>query len=274
MNKKVVFLDIDGTMLLKDGTMPASTRQALEEATAGGHEMVICTGRSPTQIEPVLKDAYGIFSGIVGSAGANITRKGEVVWKGHLSDEKTHELVDYFRANDIAYFLQSQDGVYAEQFGLDIIFKTFRGFGVPEEKVKDIFGETSLSEHPEDHPNIEKCCYFQCPKPAVEVQAELGDYFQVVDSSYKISKFCDGEINKAGVNKGTGMEKYLEAAGVPHEDSIAFGDGPNDIEMIQYAAIGVCMANGTEQTKAVADRICGRVDEDGIYNEFKALGLI
>ena len=274
MNKKVVFLDIDGTMLLKDGTMPASTRQALEEATEGGHEMVVCTGRSPTQIKPVLKDAVGIFSGVVGSAGANITRKGEVVWKGHLSAEKTKELVDFFRAHNIAYFLQSQAGVYAEQYGLDLIFETFRGFGVPKEKVSEIFGMTTLTDHPEDYPDIEKCCYFQCPKPAAEVQAELGDYFQVVDSSYKITKFCDGEINKAGVNKGTGMAKYLEAAGVPQEDSIAFGDGPNDIEMIQYAAIGVCMGNGTEQTKAVADRICGRVDEDGIYNEFKALGLI
>ena len=70
------------------------------------------------------------------------------------------------------------------------------------------------------------------------------------------------------------MEKYLEHVGVPHEDSIAFGDGPNDLEMIQYAHTGVVMGNGTDRLKALADRVCGRIDEDGIYNGFQELGLI
>ena len=274
MNKKVVFLDLDGTLLLRDGTIPPSARKALEEATRGGHEMVVCTGRSATQVEPVLKDALSLFAGIVCSAGANIRRYGEVVWRGSMTPEKAKELVEYFRANHISYFLQSEAGVFAEQYGLDVIFETFRNLGVPEDEVAEIFGATTLTEHPEDYPYIEKCCYFQCPKPAADVQRELGDYFQVVDSSYKLTKFCDGEIIKAGVNKATGMARYLEAAGVPHEDSIAFGDGPNDLEMIQYAHTGVVMGNGTDRLKALADRVCGRIDEDGIYNGFKELGLI
>lgn len=274
MNKKVVFLDIDGTLVQRNGLIPDSAKEALRRATENGHEMVICTGRSYTQVEPVLREAAELFTGIVCSAGANIRRKGEVIWRGSMSPEKTRQLVDYFRDNGFSYFLQSETGVYAEQYGLDVIYNTFEKKGVPREKVAELFGYTELREHPEDVPHIEKCCYFQCPKPAAEVQADLGDYYQVVDSSYKITRFCDGEICKEGVNKATGMAKYLEAAGVPHEDCIAFGDGPNDLEMIDYAALGICMGNGTDNLKALADRVCGNIDEDGIYNEFKALGLI
>ena len=274
MNKKVVFLDLDGTLLLRDGTMPDSAREALRQAQENGHEMVVCTGRSASQIGPVLGPDMDLFGGIVMSAGANVRRGGETVWRGAMSPEKTKELVDYFRANDITYFLQAETGIYAEPESVDRFRAAFTALGYAPEQMEEIFGDTILIAHPEDTPHLEKCCYFECKLDAEQMQEELGDYFYVVDSSYKLTRFCDGEISKAGVTKAFGMEQYLKAAGVPHEDSIAFGDGPNDLEMLQYAYIGVCMGNGTDRMKAVADRVCGRIDEDGLYHEFKALGLI
>lgn len=274
MNKKVVFLDIDGTLIQRDGTMPATTRYALRRAKANGHEMVISTGRSATQVEPILREYRDLFSGIICSAGANIRRGDEVLWRGSMSPEKTQRLVDFFRVNEISYFLQSETGVYTETFCYNTIAEVFRRTGVAEEDIPNLFGPTFTVERPEDVPNVEKCCYFECRKPAADVQAELGDYYQVVDSSYKLTRFCDGEVCREGVNKATGMAHYLEAIGVPHADSIAFGDGPNDLEMISYAAVGVCMGNGTDSLKAVADRICGAIDQDGLALEFEALGLI
>ncbi|MBQ3327542.1 MAG: HAD hydrolase family protein, partial [Clostridia bacterium] len=188
--------------------------------------------------------------------------------------EMAQDLVSYFHENNVTFFLQADSGVYAEPSSMDNIVAAFKALGRTEEEIKDIFGLTILEEHPERIPGIEKCCYFQCPLEADVVQRELGPAYYVVDSSYKVSRFCDGEINKAGVTKALGMEKYLEHVGVPHEDSIAFGDGPNDLEMIQYAHTGVVMGNGTDNLKALADRVCGRIDEDGIYNGFQELGLI
>ena len=150
MNKKVVFLDLDGTLVQRSGIIPDSAKEALRRATENGHEMVICTGRSFTQVAPVVRDAGELFTGIVCSAGANIRRKGEVVWRGSMSPEKTKQLVDYFRENGFSYFLQSEAGIYAEQYGLDIIFKTFENMGVPREKVAELFGYTELREHPEE----------------------------------------------------------------------------------------------------------------------------
>ncbi len=274
MNRKVVFLDIDGTLVNRDGIMPESAKEALRTAKANGHEMVLCTGRSATQIVPVMTGNEDLFSGVVSSAGANVKYGDEVIWRGSLSEEKTKELVDYFRANTIYYFLQAESGIYTEKYCMETIYETFAALGYSKEAAVKAFGETIILEHPEDIPNIEKCCYYQCQKEAAVVQEELGDYFQVVDSSIKMTRFCDGEICKNGVNKATGMKNYLEARGVPHEDSICFGDGPNDFEMMEYAATGVAMGNGVEELKKIADRVAGDINEDGLYNEFKALGLI
>ena len=270
--KKVVFLDIDGTIITRDGRMPASTKEALERARANGHEMVICTGRSATQLDVVLRQTA--FDGIVCAAGAYVTRNGAPVWQDTMDTEHVHKLVDYFRANGMTYFLQSSAGTFTDPTAQAQLEQAFLALGRKWEDLRPMFGGMDVLDAPEDVPDIQKCCYYNCQKPAADVQAELGDYYDIVDSSYKVSRFCDGEINKAGVNKATGMQKYLEAAGVAHADSIAFGDGPNDHEMVEYAAIGVCMGNGTPQLKQIADRVCGPIDEDGLYEEFKALGLL
>lgn len=274
MRKHIVFLDLDGTLLLRDGTMPDSAREALNRARKKGHEMVICTGRSTTQIEPVLGPDFDLFDGVVSSAGANVRRGDDVVWRGSLEPERVHTLVAFFRQHDITYFLQAESGIYAEESSMEDFRQIFTELGRTPEEIDEIFGSTTVTDHPENTDFIEKCCYFRCPLPAAEVQDALGDYYQVVDSSYKVSRFCDGEVVKAGCNKATGMEKYLEAAGMDHEACIAFGDGPNDLEMLEYAHIGVCMGNGTDQTKAVADMVCGNIDEDGLYNAFRELNLI
>lgn len=272
MRKKAVFLDIDGTLVDRTGAMPESTKTALLRASENGHEIVLCTGRSMTQLDMVVKLAP--FTGVVCSAGANVRRHGEVVWRGAMPEEQVAHMVSYFRDNKMTYFLQAESGIYAEQWCVDNMAKAFAALGRSAEEAAAVFGATIVREDTERVPYIEKCCYFQCDLPADEVQAGLGPAFDVVDSSFKVSRFCDGEVCRAGVNKASGMARYLEAAGIPHEDCIAFGDGPNDFEMLEYAAVGVCMGNGVDALKKVADRVCGDIHEDGLYNEFKALGLI
>ena len=70
------------------------------------------------------------------------------------------------------------------------------------------------------------------------------------------------------------MRRYLEYSGISREDTLAIGDGPNDLEMLQYAATGVAMGNAADSLKAAADLVTGCVDEDGLYQAFEQLGLI
>ena len=83
-----------------------------------------------------------------------------------------------------------------------------------------------------------------------------------------------GEIGINGINKATGMERYLKAAGIAREDSIDVGDGPNDLQMMEYAGIGIAMGNAREEVKERADMVTSSIDDDGIYRAFETLGLL
>ena len=74
------------------------------------------------------------------------------------------------------------------------------------------------------------------------------------------------DIIPADCSKGRGIGKILEYYGLSREEAIAFGDGNNDIEMLQAVGTGVAMENASEQLKAVATDFCGHVTQDGIYH--------
>ncbi|KAF9987275.1 hypothetical protein BGZ75_000843 [Mortierella antarctica] len=78
------------------------------------------------------------------------------------------------------------------------------------------------------------------------------------------------EISAAGVNKGLGLEKYCEANQIAREDVVAFGDLLNDAEMLQFAGLGLCMGNGHEDMKRLADRVIGTNAEDGLAKEVES----
>ena len=78
----------------------------------------------------------------------------------------------------------------------------------------------------------------------------------------------NGEIVNKQFNKGKAVKKVCSYLHIPLCDSIAFGDSMNDKEMLETAGLGICMQNGSEDLKKLADDICPSVREDGIYNAF------
>ena len=86
-------------------------------------------------------------------------------------------------------------------------------------------------------------------------------------------RLTDELINRR-FDKGSGIRHVAEALGVPLADTVGFGDSMNDLEMIQTVGTGVCMANGSPQLKKLSDLVCPSVEEDGLAQGFRALGLI
>ncbi|KAF9401023.1 hypothetical protein BGX21_002929 [Mortierella sp. AD011] len=78
------------------------------------------------------------------------------------------------------------------------------------------------------------------------------------------------EMSAAGVSKGLGLAKYCEAHQIPREEVVAFGDLLNDAEMLQFAGLGLCMGNGHEEMKKLADRVIGTNAEDGVAKEIES----
>ena len=84
----------------------------------------------------------------------------------------------------------------------------------------------------------------------------------------------NGELISHAFNKGLAIERLCRYLDFPVQDTIAFGDSMNDLEMIQAAGLGICMANGSEELKKIADEVCPAVDEDGLYKAFVQHDLI
>ncbi|KAG0262200.1 hypothetical protein BGZ95_004064 [Linnemannia exigua] len=78
------------------------------------------------------------------------------------------------------------------------------------------------------------------------------------------------EISASGVNKGLGLAAYCTLHSIPHEEVVAFGDLLNDAEMLQWAGLGLCMGNGHEDMKRLADRVIGTNAEDGVAREVES----
>ena len=135
-------------------------------------------------------------------------------------------------------------------------------------------GNMHLTEEPWKNPRNEKLLYYNAPFPVAKVHADLVPYFDTVAISLEGMGEYAGEIGINGINKATGMERYLKAVGIAREDSIAVGDGPNDLQMMEYAGIGIAMGNAREEVKERADMVTSSINNDGIYRAFETLGLL
>jgi Cof subfamily protein (haloacid dehalogenase superfamily) len=82
------------------------------------------------------------------------------------------------------------------------------------------------------------------------------------------------DINPLGIDKSVGIEKMNALYGITQEETMAFGDGGNDISMIRYAGIGVAMGNAEEKVKQSADYVTSSVDDDGIGAALRHFGII
>lgn len=272
MREKAVFLDVDGTMVDSDGKIPASTKEAVRMAKENGHKMVICTGRSQFQIYEELL-AMG-FSGIVGGAGAFVVSGGEEIYHAYIDAQHRKSSYDYLEGNGFVFCYQADDGIVLNQRSYEGMMDVCRDMGIGGDRLKNLIGNLHLTDRPWDYEKNEKLIYYRAPFPVERVHADLEPYFDAVALSLDGSDEFSGEIGINGINKATGMEIYLRHVGIAREDSIAVGDGPNDLQMMEYAGIGVAMGNAREDVKIRADMTVEAVNEDGLYKAFVRLGLI
>jgi Cof subfamily protein (haloacid dehalogenase superfamily) len=276
MKKKVIFLDLDGTMLDANGRIPSSARTAMSQARKNGHQLVICSGRGVMQIPQELKDSP-LFSGIVCATGAYVQVGGNIILCACIRPDQLRKIVHFLEDSGAYYFLQCVSGNYgtarSAKYGEEMIgprksdpIKKGAFYGVPVE----------LSRL-ETMTDCNKLIYFECRKTDEEILRSAGSYFQVTGSSMLIDENAslrNGEITDARYTKSTGMDCYLRAVGISREDSVAFGDGPNDIDMICHAGTGVAMGNAIGLLKKEADIITTDINDNGIFNGFRKLGLI
>ena len=269
---KVIFFDIDGTLVGFDGKMPQSTVKALKAAKEQGHHIVICTGRSKCQIYPWLLD-YG-FEGIVAASGAYVEYAGQVLLEQKMEQQALTIAVQAFQQADALYFAQTTEKTIATPDCLEKIFANFRKRGIGEEGVTGLMRIWEADSNIAQRQDVEKLAYQNANRTVATMQEQLQEYFDVTAMSFENPDDTSGEVTARGINKAYGMEQYIQYLGMTREDTIAFGDGPNDMEMLQFARIGIAMGNAREELKAVADYVTEDITADGIANAMHRFQLI
>lgn len=269
---KVLFFDIDGTLIPFQGEMQESTKQALRKAKENGHKIVICSGRSGVQLQKALKEIE--FDGYIMNSGAYVEDHHEVIFRSIIENEELEFLLQELEMVGAVYSAQTKDGVITTPRCVSGIMQFHIDNGMSEDKAEEICANRQIETCLTKRHDIEKFVYYKAAISVEQLRERIGDRFEIAGFSFDKVDPYSGEITAKGIHKASGMEKYLSHYGMTREDSIAFGDGSNDFEMIDYAGIGVVMGNGIEALKKRADFITASVEDDGIQKALLHFGLI
>ena len=275
---KLLFFDVDGTLVdFGKNTMSESTEKALIKAKENGHKVFLCTGRSYNQIYPSLKEFD--FDGVVAAAGGYVVCDGKEITHHVYGSELMKKVVDTVGRNQTGLIFQTKNGsitnnrwaskfidAFSEQFDMTVI--------QDNPTFKDIIIDEDIDNYHEKYADVESTIYCSCDYHIDDLRKMLGDKFVVTLSSFKEPEPYSGEITLAGVNKGTGIDDVVKALGMEQKDTIGFGDGQNDFDMLRYCNIGVAMGNASDEVKACADVVTDDIKENGLYNAMVRLGLI
>lgn len=276
MRTRTIFLDIDGTLTDFEGRMPDSAKEALERAHRAGHRLVLCSGRDVTQIYPWMRQSP-LFDGCICAAGAVVFAGKTCLENRTIPRKKLSLLLSHLEEKHAIFFLQCMGGMFGNAWSVESGTMLIGNGALSPRRREELFGRTEVLPDLVSRTDCNKLVYYRLPETLEELQRTAGSFFQVTDSSFRravSTGYTDGEITMAACPKSHGMAKFLQYIGASREDAIAFGDGPNDLEMLAYAGTGVAMGNGTDACKAKADFVTASIHEAGIYLGFQKLGLI
>lgn len=263
MNKKILFFDIDGTLITKETyKMPNSTRRALRKAKENGHLVYINTGRVYSIVDPYIRDIG--FDGYVCGCGTYIQSGDKVLLAKEIEEQECKRIIDILRECKIDAVLEGKDDVYFEKKdSLPIDFKRMkehfekRGFGIRKDwdSVSLQFDKFFAMANRES--NIQG--FYKGLEQKYEIIDRENDCFEVVPKGY---------------SKGTGIEILLQYHNIPLENSFAFGDSSNDLPMLEYVANSIAMGDSDSSVYDAATFITKNVQDDGIEYALEHFGII
>ena len=254
---KVIFFDIDGTLLSHTtGKVPESTINAIRKLQEKGIKVVVATGRDINEMKKLPLDEID-FDGYLTLNGNICLDKDEKMFAGNEIDQGEVEiLVSIFEAGKLPFVLIGEKKRYINYVD-DIVIQTQESTHGTIPDIGEYNGE-----------KIYQCLAFV----NAETRAKLED---LLDHCL-ITSWNDTGIDiiaKTG-GKAAGIQKFLDKEGISRSQTMAFGDGENDMTMLKFAGIGVAMGNAGDALKKEADYVTEHIDDDGIAKALIHFGLI
>ncbi|MFD2639400.1 Cof-type HAD-IIB family hydrolase [Piscibacillus salipiscarius] len=260
MEKHLIALDLDGTLLNDDKIISARTIQTLKTAKEQGHVVMIATGR-PYRVSKQFYQQLGLDTPIVNMNGAYVHHPLNKNWDhmhSPLPKNVALDIVDTSTQYGVQNIMaEIMDQVFINQES-EHIFNQFFLEGL-EKPAKIGHLRETLDGDPSSllvHPNEDSV------KPIRQILDD--QHASVIDHRKWGAPFHVIEIIRSGLHKAIGVKKVAEEYGIPQNRIIAFGDEDNDLEMIDYAGVGVAMNNGIYELKNIAKEITLTNHEDGV----------
>lgn len=255
---KAIFFDIDGTLVsFKTHEISSNTLAALSALQANGVRLFIASGRHLL----IMDNLSGFpFDGYVCMNGSLIYDRGEVIYSHPLDRDDAAAVVDFAEKNSIpcVAFAEKEIVMNCHNALTERVFKMIR---LPEPTPSPLYPYAS-----------KPVCQF-----TIFVDQETEDRCLVPVLKHSVTarwhpEFTD--IDPENISKAEGIARVISRYGIRREEVMAIGDGGNDVEMLEYAGIGVAMGNAVPEVRKHADFVTSTVDEDGVIAAVRHFGLL
>ena len=259
----VVFFDIDGTVVdYETQIIPESAVEAIRLLKKNGHLPIVNTGRPIGHVDPRVQKLD--FSGWICSCGMELILDGEMIYKDYPSPEECKQILDLAHRCRMAIQTEGHDSLL---FDADMPYhplglreaERLEAQGLRVEPIQDAADLQFIKFVTYDTPGCDREGFIQGVAP----------YFDAIVRANTMMEFI-----KKGHSKAEGMERFLKELHVPKEEIFAIGDSENDLPMFAMAGTTICLGDGVEDVKKVADYVTDPVLEDGVFNALRHFGLI
>ncbi len=264
---RTVFLDFDGT-LADRGVVPAAHVSAIRAARENGHRVLLCTGRPLSMLAP---DVLAIgFDGVVAAAGGFVQIDGQVLVDRRFPAGLSARALQVLMHHDVGYLLEAPEAVYIAPGAHPRLhrwlteYELTDGFNLAGLRVYDDAAAVSFS----------KVTCFDSPMSVTELASLIGPEVGALPSSLPVLGSSAGELFQIGVHKAVGIEVVMQHLGLTRDDVVAVGDGANDVEMLEFAGIGVAIDGGDPRLLASAKLVVPGPERSGLVDAFTQLSMI
>ena len=254
---KIAFFDIDGTILgFGKPDITEKTREALLGLKENGVKICIATGRPIINVPKF----EGIDFDVIISFNGSLCMKGdEMIIEQAIPAEEVYRVINNATRMGRPVGVATKSRIVTN--GCD-------------SALKEYFEVASLDATPsEEFENAIKEEVYQ-----FMMGCERSEWDRVLEGTENVAIAawwdCAIDIIPKGSGKGNAIKKVLEHFNFSEDEALAFGDGGNDVDMLQVVGTGVAMGNATDNVKVAANEVCGSVEEDGIFHYLKGKRLI
>ena len=269
MSIKVIIMDVDGTLLNSEKKLTSKTKEALIKAQRNGIKVILASGRPTSGLMDLGKELEmdkhnGLFVSFNGSKVVDCETM-DVLFNAPMTVEQGKAVLEHMKKFNVKPMIDKDEYMYVNDvYDCDI---TSKGQTINIIKYESRGGKFLLCEH------NDLSAFVDYPLNKI-LTAGDDDYLQ---ANYKemMEPFKDTlncmftapfffEFTAKGIDKAKALDTVLKPMGYKQEEMIAFGDGHNDISMVEYAGTGVAMSNAVQELKDISQYITLSNDEDGI----------